>query len=57
MLKVADGGVKRAPAGPPVPVLDLKAQYATLRDELARVVREVMDSTTYILGPKVAAFE
>jgi dTDP-4-amino-4,6-dideoxygalactose transaminase len=57
MLKVADGGVKQAPAGPPVPVLDLKAQYAGLRDELARVVRDVMDSTTYILGPKVAAFE
>jgi dTDP-4-amino-4,6-dideoxygalactose transaminase len=57
MLKVAEAGVKQVPAGPPVPVLDLKAQYAGLREEMALAVREVLDSTTYVLGPKVAAFE
>jgi dTDP-4-amino-4,6-dideoxygalactose transaminase len=47
-----------APAKPAaVPVLDLRAQYASLREEMAEAVREVMDSTTYVLGPKVAAFE
>jgi len=41
----------------PVPVLDLKAQYATLREEVQQAIREVADSTVYVLGPKVAAFE
>lgn len=41
----------------PVPVLDLKAQYATLREEMLQAIREVADSTVYVLGPKVAAFE
>jgi dTDP-4-amino-4,6-dideoxygalactose transaminase len=40
-----------------VPVLDLKAQYAGLRDEMLQALREVADSTMYVLGPKVAAFE
>jgi dTDP-4-amino-4,6-dideoxygalactose transaminase len=37
--------------------MDLKAQYTTLKEEMAQAVREVLDSTTYVLGPKVAAFE
>src|SRR5437879_3234981 len=44
-------------AKPAVPVMDLRAQYAGLRDEMAQAVREVLDSTTYVLGPKVASFE
>jgi dTDP-4-amino-4,6-dideoxygalactose transaminase len=40
-----------------VPVLDLKAQYAGLREEMLQVFREVADSTVYVLGPQVAAFE
>jgi dTDP-4-amino-4,6-dideoxygalactose transaminase len=42
---------------PPIPVLDLRAQYAGLRDEVLRALHEVADSTTYILGPRVAEFE
>ncbi len=40
-----------------VPLLDLKAQYATLRNEIEPVVKEVMESQYFILGPKVKAFE
>ena len=41
----------------PVPLLDLKAQYATLRDEIMRVTEEVYESQMFILGKKVEEFE
>ena len=41
----------------PVPLLDLKKQYATLKDEILRVTSEVYDSQGFILGPRVEAFE
>ncbi len=44
-------------ADPTIPLLDLKAQYAGLRDEILRAIAEVADSSTYVLGPKVEAFE
>ena len=40
-----------------VPLLDLKAQLAPLRDEILAAVTEVIDSTTYIMGPKVERLE
>ncbi len=40
-----------------VPLLDLKAQYATIRDEIELVVREVFESQQFILGPQVKTFE
>lgn len=40
-----------------VPLLDLHQQTAALRDEILRAVTEVVDSTTYILGPKVTELE
>ncbi len=40
-----------------VPMLDLKAQYATIRDEIVPAVMEVMESQYFILGPKVAELE
>jgi dTDP-4-amino-4,6-dideoxygalactose transaminase len=40
-----------------VPLLDLKAQYATIREEIEPVLREVVESQYFIMGPKVAAFE
>jgi len=40
-----------------VPLLDLKAQYDGLRDEIEPVVREVIESQWFIMGPKVSALE
>ena len=40
-----------------VPLLDLRAQYASLRAEVRRVIDEVCDAQAFILGPKVAEFE
>ena len=40
-----------------VPALDLKAQHATIRGEVERVVREVIESQYFILGPEVAGLE
>ena len=40
-----------------VPALDLKAQYRTIRDEIERVVLEVIESQHFILGPEVNALE
>ncbi len=37
-----------------VPALDLKAQYRTIRDEIEPVVRQVLESQYFILGPEVA---
>ena len=40
-----------------VPLLDLKLQYESLRDEIEPLLKEVCDSQYFVLGPKVAAFE
>jgi dTDP-4-amino-4,6-dideoxygalactose transaminase len=39
------------------PFLDLKAQYATIREEIRQAVDEVLASQHFILGPEVRAFE
>ncbi|PDV99804.1 DegT/DnrJ/EryC1/StrS family aminotransferase [Candidatus Chloroploca asiatica] len=41
----------------PIPLLDLKAQYATLREEIAAAIERVVASQQFILGPEVEAFE
>src|SRR5437899_6660772 len=40
-----------------VPLLDLKAQYATIRAEVEAAIAEVMESQHFILGPKVEQCE
>lgn len=40
-----------------VPLLDLRAQYASLRDEVRRAIDEVCDAQAFILGPTVAELE
>jgi dTDP-4-amino-4,6-dideoxygalactose transaminase len=40
-----------------VPLLDLKAQYQTIRDEIKEAMEEVLESQHFILGPKVEALE
>jgi dTDP-4-amino-4,6-dideoxygalactose transaminase len=41
----------------PIPLLDLKKQYATIREEVIRVTEEVYDSQAFILGKRVEEFE
>jgi dTDP-4-amino-4,6-dideoxygalactose transaminase len=40
-----------------VPLLDLKAQYAPLRDEILSAIARVCDSQRFIMGPEVEALE
>ena len=40
-----------------IPILDLKAQYANIKDEIIRAISEVCDSQAFALGPAVAEFE
>jgi dTDP-4-amino-4,6-dideoxygalactose transaminase len=40
-----------------VPLLDLKAQYATIRDQVRLAVDRVLESQRFILGPEVEALE
>ena len=40
-----------------VPLLDLQAQYAPLKEEMQEAVLRVLDSQQFIMGPDVAALE
>lgn len=40
-----------------VPFVDLRAQYASIRDELEPAVLGVMERAEYVLGPAVSSFE
>ena len=40
-----------------IPFLDLKAQYQSIKPEIDSAVLEVLDSTQFVLGDEVAAFE
>ncbi|MBA2527500.1 MAG: DegT/DnrJ/EryC1/StrS family aminotransferase [Pyrinomonadaceae bacterium] len=40
-----------------VPLLDLRAQHESLRDELLAAMQPVIDSQQFVLGPDVQAFE
>src|SRR5438128_906743 len=53
----ADGGRLNWAAVPQIPLVDVKAQYAPLLDELKERIAEVLDSGRFILGPNVQAFE
>jgi acetyltransferase-like isoleucine patch superfamily enzyme len=41
----------------PVPFLDLKAQYQSIKPEIQLAVNNVLESGSYVLGEEVAAFE
>src|SRR5437773_7410066 len=40
-----------------IPLVDLKAQYATIRDEVRPAIDEVLESMQLTLGPNVKAFD
>lgn len=48
---VKDEGAK------PIPFLDLKAQYRSIKSEILPAVNKVLDNCTFTLGEEVAAFE
>ncbi len=41
----------------PIPILDLKAQYASIKDEIQAAIQRVLDSQQFILGAEVEALE
>jgi len=40
-----------------VPFVDLKAQYASIKDEMLPAIHSVLDNTAYVLGKPVSEFE
>lgn len=40
-----------------VPLVDLKRQYITIKEEIRQAIEEVLESQCFILGPKVEEFE
>lgn len=40
-----------------IPLVDLKAQYLALKPEIDAAIQNVLDTTSFILGPQVDAFE
>ena len=40
-----------------IPMLDLKLQYATLKNEIDAAVADVLQNTNFIMGPNVKQFE
>jgi len=40
-----------------IPIVDLRAQYGKIRDEVRRAIDEVVESQQFILGPAVTRFE
>jgi dTDP-4-amino-4,6-dideoxygalactose transaminase len=40
-----------------IPLVDLKAQYLCIKDEIDAAIQRVVDSTSFIMGPDVRAFE
>ncbi|HLJ90471.1 MAG TPA: DegT/DnrJ/EryC1/StrS family aminotransferase [Candidatus Angelobacter sp.] len=46
-----------APVQMSIPILDLKAQYATIKEEIQSVLNTVLERQHFILGPEVKALE
>ena len=40
-----------------VPLMDLKSQYESIRDQVGQAVADVMESASFVNGPNVKAFE
>lgn len=40
-----------------IPLVDLKENYLSIKDEIDRAIQEVIDSTSFIMGPYLKTFE
>src|SRR5512138_111723 len=40
-----------------IPLVDLRAQYATIRDDVRKAIDEVLESMQLTIGPNVKAFD
>lgn len=40
-----------------IPLLDLQAQYLTIKEDINQAIQNVLDSSVYILGPQMKALE
>jgi dTDP-4-amino-4,6-dideoxygalactose transaminase len=40
-----------------IPLVDLKAQYRACKDEIDAAIQDVVDNTSFIMGPKLKQFE
>jgi dTDP-4-amino-4,6-dideoxygalactose transaminase len=49
--------MRKTPAIKPIPLVDLRAQYAAIQGEIQQAIHAVLDSQTFILGPQVEALE
>lgn len=49
--------VSASSSAPPVPLIDLVAQYQTIRDEVKAAVDEVFETQRFVLGDEVTALE
>ena len=41
----------------PIPLVDLRAQYESIKPEVDAAIRRVLENSTFIMGPEVRAFE
>ena len=57
MLELYPATATAKPKAQPVPFLDLKVQYAALREELSEALNRVVESQQFILGSEVEALE
>jgi dTDP-4-amino-4,6-dideoxygalactose transaminase len=61
MSKVQTGVLEKGTSGEAavknVPLLDLKAQYEPIREEILQAIERVCDAQYFILGPEVASLE
>src|SRR5579864_705385 len=53
----SDSATEKVLAPVQIPLVDLKAQYAGIRSEIDAAMQRVVNSTTFILGREVDAFE
>ena len=40
-----------------IPLVDLRAQYLTIKSDIADAIGRVLDTGQFVLGPEVEAFE